>query len=210
MSDGTWPELPGVHPAPNIHDAPDIYEIENRAVDPEGRIETTMAAIAPWDGKVVLDLGAGTGFHLARFHAVAAHVIAVEPHDASRLRAMASRIAKARPMDCTPPLRGAWLASIGEAGRFTPVVLTTRRSPAPSACWAVPAAASPAACGAFDPLRCLMVAHGFCAPREEAEWPTRHSYLFLWRSPKMGAQWTLALPEQWRRERWRHELTHRR
>jgi len=89
MSDGTWPALPGVHPAPNIQDAPDTYEIENRAVDPEGRIEAAMMSIAPWGGKVLLDLGAGTGFHLARFHDVAAHVIAVEPHDPSRLRAMA-------------------------------------------------------------------------------------------------------------------------
>jgi ubiquinone/menaquinone biosynthesis C-methylase UbiE len=82
-------DLPGVHVAPNIQEAPDLYEIENRAVDPAGRIEAAMAAIAPWDGKVVLDLGAGTGFHLARFHATAAHVIAVEPHGPSRLRAMA-------------------------------------------------------------------------------------------------------------------------
>ena len=81
--------LPGVHRAPNIQNAPDIYEIENQAADPEGRIEACIATIAPWDGKVVLDLGAGTGFHLPRFHQQAQHVIAVEPHDASRLRAMA-------------------------------------------------------------------------------------------------------------------------
>jgi SAM-dependent methyltransferase len=81
--------LPGVHAAPNIQDAPDIYEIENRAADPDGRIELAMAQIAPWDGKVVLDLGAGTGFHIARFHERASHVIAVEPHGPSRLRAMA-------------------------------------------------------------------------------------------------------------------------
>ena len=89
MSDEAWATLPGIHPAPNIQDTPEIYEIENRAVDPEGQIEATMMAIAPWNGKVILDLGAGTGFHIARFHAVAAHVIAVEPHDPSRLRAMA-------------------------------------------------------------------------------------------------------------------------
>ena len=89
MSTSDGIDLPGVHVAPNIQEAPDLYEIENRAVDPAGRIEAAMAAIAPWDGKVVLDLGAGTGFHLARFHATAAHVIAVEPHGPSRLRAMA-------------------------------------------------------------------------------------------------------------------------
>lgn len=81
--------LPGVHAAPNIQKAPDIYEIENCAADPDCLIEAMMAMVAPWDGKLVLDLGAGTGFHIARFHEVAAHVFAVEPHDPSRLRAMA-------------------------------------------------------------------------------------------------------------------------
>src|SRR5258708_4233880 len=82
-------ELPGVHVSPNIQDAPDIYELENRAADPEGRIEAAMQAVAPWHDKVVLDLGAGTGFHIRRFHAGAEHVIGVEPHGPSRLRAMA-------------------------------------------------------------------------------------------------------------------------
>jgi ubiquinone/menaquinone biosynthesis C-methylase UbiE len=81
--------LPGVHAAPNIQSDPEVYEIENRAVDPEGRIEAAMLAIAPWTGKIVLDLGAGTGFHIPRFHEAAAHVIAMEPHGPSRLRAMA-------------------------------------------------------------------------------------------------------------------------
>ena len=81
--------LPGVHPAPNIQSDPDVYEIENLAVDPDGRIEAAMQAVAPWPGKIILDLGAGTGFHIPRFHEEAAHVIAVEPHGPSRLRAMA-------------------------------------------------------------------------------------------------------------------------
>jgi SAM-dependent methyltransferase len=81
--------LPGVHAAPNIQGAPEVYEIENEAADPDGLIEAAMAAIQPWDDRVVLDLGAGTGYHVPRFHRRAAHVIAMEPHDASRLRAMA-------------------------------------------------------------------------------------------------------------------------
>ncbi len=81
--------LPGVHVSPNIQQTPDIYEIENCAADPDGLIEKAMTTIASWNSKVVLDLGAGTGFHIARFHDLAAHVIAVEPHDDSRLRAMA-------------------------------------------------------------------------------------------------------------------------
>jgi SAM-dependent methyltransferase len=86
-------QLPGIHAAPNIQSAPDIYEIEKRAVDPEGRIEAAMWQIAPWQDKIFLDLGAGTGFHIPRFHACAAHVFAIEPHDASRLRAM-ERVAR--------------------------------------------------------------------------------------------------------------------
>lgn len=89
MSDITPFSLPGVHASPNIQKAPDIYEIENCAADPDHSIERVMATLAPWHEKVVLDLGAGTGFHLARFHESAAHVFAVEPHDPSRLRAMA-------------------------------------------------------------------------------------------------------------------------
>lgn len=85
----TSPWLSGVHPSPNIQNNPDIYEIENCAADPDGLIEAKMKTIAPWNDKIVLDLGAGTGFHIARFDEKATHVIAVEPHDASRLRAMA-------------------------------------------------------------------------------------------------------------------------
>lgn len=87
--------LPGVHLSPNIQQAPDIYEIENRAADPENRIETAMGAIAPWDNQVVLDLGAGTGYHLSRFHARARQVIAVEPHGPSRELALV-RVAELR------------------------------------------------------------------------------------------------------------------
>jgi ubiquinone/menaquinone biosynthesis C-methylase UbiE len=87
--------LPGVHPSPNIQSAPDIYEIENRAADPAGLIEMAMAAIVPWDGKVLLDLGAGSGFHIPRFHVQARQVIAVEPHGPSRELAQA-RVAELR------------------------------------------------------------------------------------------------------------------
>ncbi len=52
-----------------------------------------MWHLAPWNGKVVLDLGAGSGFHLPRFHTAAAHVFAVEPHAALRLLAM-QRVAR--------------------------------------------------------------------------------------------------------------------
>lgn len=81
--------LPGVHAAPNIQSDPAVYELENSAADPDRRLETLMWTIAPWQDRVVLDLGAGTGFHLPFFHQAAAHIIAVEPHGPSRLQAMA-------------------------------------------------------------------------------------------------------------------------
>ena len=80
--------LPGVHVAPNIQVAPDVYEIENRAADPDHLIEAAMWRVAPWQGQLVVDLGAGTGFHIPHFHELAAHVIGIEPHGPSRLRAM--------------------------------------------------------------------------------------------------------------------------
>ncbi|MFJ2032862.1 class I SAM-dependent methyltransferase [Streptosporangium sp. NPDC087985] len=71
----------GAIPSPNIWNTPHIYELENRAVDPEGRAEAAMAAIRPWNGATVLDIGCGTGYHLPSLSATAARVIGVEPHD---------------------------------------------------------------------------------------------------------------------------------
>ena len=70
----------GVIPSPNIWDSPAVYEVENRGVDPDGAIEAAMRAVRDWRGARVLDVGCGTGFHLPRFAAEAAHVVGVEPH----------------------------------------------------------------------------------------------------------------------------------
>ena len=70
-------------PSPNIWHHTATYELENRAVDPEGRLEAAMAAVlggSGWAGRAVLDIGCGTGFHLPRFAATAASVTGVEPH----------------------------------------------------------------------------------------------------------------------------------
>lgn len=72
--------LPGIHPSPNIQEHPAEYEIENTAADPEGTLEAAMWRLAPWSGKVVLDIGCGTGFHPPRFASRAARVLGVEPH----------------------------------------------------------------------------------------------------------------------------------
>lgn len=93
MSNDYDTALPGIHQAPNIQTAPAVYEIENQAADPDGLIELAMWRLAPWTGKVFLDLGAGTGFHLERWHRHADHVFAVEPHAPSRL-AMMRRVAE--------------------------------------------------------------------------------------------------------------------
>ncbi len=83
----SYRDLPGIHASPNIQSAPDLYEVENYAADPDQHIERAMRAIAPWTGKIVLELGAGTGFHIARFNQ-AEHVFAVEPDDDLRQLAM--------------------------------------------------------------------------------------------------------------------------
>jgi SAM-dependent methyltransferase len=72
--------LPGAVPSPNIWHHPQVYELENRAADPDGRIEAAMRELCDWSGRDVLDLGCGTGFHLPRWARRAASVVGVEPH----------------------------------------------------------------------------------------------------------------------------------
>jgi SAM-dependent methyltransferase len=74
--------LDGSVPSPNIWHHPEIYELENRSVDPDGRIESAMREIADWSGRDVLDVGCGTGFHLPRWAVEARAVYGVEPHPA--------------------------------------------------------------------------------------------------------------------------------
>jgi len=54
-----------------------------------------MAAIASWEGRAVLDLGCGTGFHLPKFAATASSVVGVEPH--ADLVALARRRTRSLP-----------------------------------------------------------------------------------------------------------------
>jgi SAM-dependent methyltransferase len=82
----------GAVPSPNIWNSPEVYELENRAVGPEGAMETAMRDIRAWDGATVVDIGCGTGFHLPSLAATAARVIGVEPHAGLAARA-ASRCA---------------------------------------------------------------------------------------------------------------------
>ncbi len=71
---------PGAVPSPNIWNHPQVYETENRASDPDGRLEDAMREIGDWAGRDLLDLGCGTGFHLPRWAVTAGRVYGVEPH----------------------------------------------------------------------------------------------------------------------------------
>ena len=67
--------------SPNIWDTPDVYEVENLGVDRAGVIESAMAALHPFDGADLVDVGCGSGFHLPRFVELGcASVVGVEPH----------------------------------------------------------------------------------------------------------------------------------
>ena len=67
-SDADRPAAGDAVPSPNIWHHTATYEVENRAVDPDGRLEAAMRAVASTGpGRAVLDLGCGTGFHLPRF-----------------------------------------------------------------------------------------------------------------------------------------------
>ena len=84
--------VPGARPSPNIWHHPAVYEIENRAFDRAGVLPQTMRVLASWDARDVLDVGCGTGFHLAGFAASARSVLGLEPNGA--LAAIARRRAR--------------------------------------------------------------------------------------------------------------------
>lgn len=81
MSRADLPGAAGAIPSPNIWHHTATYEVENRAVDPHGRLWAAMQEVSGgWAGRDVLDLGCGSGFHLPRFADRARTVTGVEPH----------------------------------------------------------------------------------------------------------------------------------
>ncbi|MGN6611478.1 MAG: class I SAM-dependent methyltransferase [Angustibacter sp.] len=70
----------GVVPSPNIWNHTATYEVENRAVDPDGFVDAAIRRRHDWRHQVVLDVGCGSGYFLPRFATDAARVVGVEPH----------------------------------------------------------------------------------------------------------------------------------
>jgi len=71
--------VPDFRPAPNQGGNIELYELENRALDPDGHVMAAMRARAPWAGRTLLDLGCGSGYWLSGCADEAAEVIGVEP-----------------------------------------------------------------------------------------------------------------------------------
>ena len=75
---------------------PEAYELLNLCTDPEQRLEALMWSIAPLDGRVLLDVGAGSGFHALRYAPKASHIFALEP-DARMRRQLYQRLLQHSP-----------------------------------------------------------------------------------------------------------------
>ena len=87
--------VPDFRPAPNQGGNVELYELENRALDPDGHVIAAMRARAPWAGRTLLDLGCGSGYWLPGYADEAAAVIGVEP-DPRLLPLAADRDSRAR------------------------------------------------------------------------------------------------------------------
>ena len=57
----------------------ELFNLMAQAIDPEERISSAMQAIAPIEGRVMLDVGAGIGDRTILYARLAAHVYALEP-----------------------------------------------------------------------------------------------------------------------------------
>ena len=84
-----------VIPSPNLWNWPEVYEAENRAQDVDGAIWAALREVVPWEGRDVVDVGCGDGFHLPLFDG-AASVTGVEPHPPLVARARARLVAHPR------------------------------------------------------------------------------------------------------------------
>jgi SAM-dependent methyltransferase len=79
---GRGDAFPDFSRAPNQGGRPDLYELENRAMDPDGVLLDAMRELAPWAGRTLVDLGCGSGYWLPGYADEAGAVIGVEPDPA--------------------------------------------------------------------------------------------------------------------------------
>lgn len=91
-------ESGGVRASPNVWEHSEIYEAENRAFDPEQRVEAAIESLHPLAGADLLDIGCGAGFHLPRFADRGARVIGLEPHPPLAAVAAARMAGSGRPV----------------------------------------------------------------------------------------------------------------
>ncbi len=89
------PQIADFQPSGNAAVDPELYDLENRAIDPDGLLLQAMRELAPWAGRTIVDLGCGTGYWLDVYVDEAAEVIGVEP-DPALLDRSRSRNATAR------------------------------------------------------------------------------------------------------------------
>ena len=58
---------------------PELYELQNSMIDPDRKVERLMEQFISLKGKVLVDIGAGSGFHAHRFADSCKAVYAIEP-----------------------------------------------------------------------------------------------------------------------------------
>lgn len=88
--------------APNIADNVEVYETENQALARDRRLDQALRAVADWTGKILLDIGYGTGFWLPHYAADAARVVGVEPD----VELLAHALRRTRELDNVEVRRG--------------------------------------------------------------------------------------------------------
>ena len=78
----------------------DLFGLMAQAIDREQRISTAMQSIAPLEGRVLLDVGAGIGDRTILYSRLAAHVYALEP-DPEALPILRGRIRSSQASNVT-------------------------------------------------------------------------------------------------------------
>lgn len=78
-------------PSANLAVDPETYELENAAIERDGRLDLALQEVAPWAGLDLLDVGCGSGYWLPRYAATARSVVGVEP-DAGLLEKAFQRV----------------------------------------------------------------------------------------------------------------------